>query len=144
MSGMEPMLIASMVAAGGSAVMEAQAQAQSLQSQAAAAEYNATVARQEAAAEEARRRRESKRQMGAMRAARAKSGVTAEGTPLLVAAESAEMAEIDALNARWTGESSARLDEARAKSAKRAIPYAVGSSLLSGVSQATGTYLTHK
>jgi len=100
-----------------------------------AAQYNAAVERNKAAAEEDRRRRESARQLGQIRAGRAKSGVTMEGTPLMVLAESAEMAELDALNARWSGETTARLDEQRAASARKAKPYAVGSSLLAGISK---------
>ena len=119
----------------GGALMGAAGAAQAGRAEAQAAEYNAALSRQEAAAEESRRRRESQRQLAQIRAGRAKSGVTTEGTPLMVLAESAELAELDALSARWTGEASARLDEQRAKSARKAIPYAVGSSLLTGVSR---------
>ena len=117
-------------------VMQAQGQKKQYEAEARSAEYNAAVTRQEANAEEARRRRESQRQLGAIKAGRAKSGVTMEGTPLLVLEESAELAEIDALSAQWSGQASAKLDEQRARSARKAIPYAVGASLLSGVSSA--------
>ena len=132
MSGMELFMIASL--AGGA--MQAMGQKKQLQAEAQAAEYNADVTRKEAAAEEARRRRESQRQLGAIKAGRAKSGVTMEGTPLMVLEESAELAEIDALSAGWSGQASAKLDEQRARSARKAIPYAMGASLLSGVSSA--------
>lgn len=116
----------------GGALMSAVGAAKSYDAQAQSAQYNANLQRQEASAEEARRRKAADRQMGTIRANRAKSGVTGEGTPLLVLAESAEQAEIDALSARWSGETSANLYEQQAKSARKAKPYAVGSSLLTG------------
>ena len=125
-----------MIASLAGGAMQAMGQKKQLQAEAQAAEYNADVTRKEAAAEEARRRRESQRQLGAIKAGRAKSGVTMEGTPLMVLEESAELAEIDALSAGWSGQASAKLDEQRARSARKAIPYAMGASLLSGVSSA--------
>ena len=116
----------------GSTVISAIGQIKSGQAQAQAAEYNANLAKMEAKAEEARRRRESSAVMGKMRAGRAKSGVTAEGTPLLVQAESAEMAELDALNARWSGETQSDMYRRKASSARSAIPYTVGATLLGG------------
>lgn len=150
MSGMEPLML---LAAGGSilgGVVGAQGakaagagQVQQAQADAAASDYNARITRQEAAAEESRRRRESARQLGQIRSGRAKSGVTMEGTPLMVLEESAELAEIDALSARWSGDASAKLDEQRARSARASIPYInkatrynVGASLLSGIAGA--------
>ena len=118
----------------GSALTGAMGAAQAGQAEASAAEYNAQAARMEASAEEARLRRESRRHIGAQRAGIAKAGVTTEGTPLLALAESAEMAELDALNVRYTGETGARLSEMRARSARQAIPYNVGASLLTGAS----------
>ena len=118
----------------GSTVISAIGQIKSGQAQAQAAEYNANLAKMEAKAEEARRRRESSQVMGKMRAGRAKSGVTAEGTPLLVQAESAEMAELDALNARWSGETQSDMYRRKASSARSAIPYTVGATLLGGYS----------
>lgn len=119
----------------------AQAQAEAA---AQAADYNRKMAEQEAAAEEARRRRESSREMGAIRAGIAKSGVQSAGTPLMVLAQSAEEAEMDALSAKWQGQTSAdlyRMEAAsarqRGKAAKQAIPFNVGSSLLS-------SYATYK
>lgn len=115
----------------GGGIMGAAGAAQQATAAARASEYNAATARMEAKAEEDRRRRESQRQMGALRAGLAKSGVTSEGTPLMVLAESAELAELDALSARWSGETSAKLSEQRARSARKSIPYTVGASLLS-------------
>ena len=123
------------IASIGGTVMSAMGAAQQADAQAQSAAYNAQMARNEAQAEEARRRREAARQMGEMRTGIAKSGVAMEGTPLMVLAQSAEEAEIDALTARWQGKTSSDLYTAQAKSAKAAIPYAVGSSLLSGAAQ---------
>lgn len=122
---------------------QGEGQIQQVQAETEAAQYNAVITRQEASAEEARRRRESQRQLGSIRAGRAKSGVTMEGTPLLALEESAELAEIDALSAGWAGEASARLDDRRAYYAQRSLPYVkkstrynVGSALLSGITSA--------
>jgi len=154
MTGLEPVLFGSAAAgstaataglfgAGGSfaigqtlttvgALTGAMGAIQAGRAEVAANTYNAAQDRMEAATEEARRRREGARALGAIRAGISKSGVTTEGTPLMVLAESAGEAEIDALNARWQGEASARQYEMRAKSARKAIPFAVGSSLLTG------------
>jgi hypothetical protein len=118
----------------GSTLFSAMGQAKAANAQAQAAEYNASLAKMEASAEEARRRRESSKVMGKMRAGRAKSGVTTEGTPLMVLSESAEMAELDALNARWSGETQSEAYKRKASSARSAIPYTVGATLLGGYS----------
>ena len=116
----------------GGALTSAAGVAQTMSAQANAAEYNAKVTRMEGAAEEARRRKASELHLGQMRANIAKGGVAMAGTPLMMMAESAEMAEIDAVNARWSAESSATLDDYRARSTRQAKPYAVGASLLTG------------
>jgi len=110
----------------------------SANAQAQAAAYNQQLAQQEASAEEARRRRMAAAQMGAIRSGIAKSGASMEGTPLAVLASSAEQAEMDALNARWEGRISSNLygmeasaARSRAAAEKKALPFAVGSSLLS-------------
>ncbi len=119
----------------GSTIISTIGQIKSANASADAAEYNANLAKMEASAEEARRRRESGKVMGKMRAGRAKSGVTTEGTPLMVLAESAEMAELDALNARWSGETQSDLYRRKASATRSAIPYTVGATLLGGYSQ---------
>jgi hypothetical protein len=126
------------IASIGGTVMSAMGASQQGQANAQAAEYNAAMARNEAQAEEARRRRESQRQMGAIRANIGKSGVTSAGTPLMVLGESAEMAELDALTARWQGQTQSDLYSAQARSARKAIPYNVGASLLSGAGSIIG------
>ena len=95
-----------------------------------AAEYNAALALEQGKAKEAALRRQGKDVLGKMRAGIAKSGVTTEGTPLLVLAESAELSELDALTARWNAETSADLYRQQAKSSYMSIPFNVGTSLL--------------
>lgn len=85
-----------------------------------AGEYNAAVASAQATAEENRRRISSKKQISEIRTGVAKSGVTFEGTPINVLTESAANAEIDALNARWTGEQTAKMEQYKGASAMRA------------------------
>lgn len=128
------------VALVASTLVSAAGASQAAQAQADAAEYNASVTRMKAEADEARQRREADRKMGSIRSGISKSGVTTEGTPLLVLAESAELAELDAQNIRWTGETSAQLYEAEAEGARDSIPYSVGASLLSGGAQAYEAY----
>lgn len=94
------------------------------------AEYNAQLERRRGLAEEERRRRESAVRIGALKAAVGKSGVTMEGTPLLILAQSAAEAEVDALNARWSANQSAQLDEMRARNYRTAGKINMGTSLL--------------
>lgn len=100
-----------------------------------AALYNSAQARLEAAAEENRRRREGKTELGRIRAAISKSGVTAEGSALLALAESAAQVELDAQNARWGGQVQSGYYQTQAAAATRALPFTVGSSLLTAGSQ---------
>lgn len=133
------MLIGSTAMTAMGQIQQSKAAQQSAAYNAQLAERDAEISRQQSAVEEARVRRESARDIGRIRAGISKSGVTFEGTPLLVLAESAEMAELDALNVRWTGEnavsaskSEATLQRMKGASAKKALPFAVGSTLLSG------------
>lgn len=91
------------------------------QQQAAANRYNARVAenaaaasRQQAAVEVARQRRRVNLLMGSQRAATAGSGVTAEGSPLLVMSDTAAQGEYDAELIRYGGEVGATQDFAQA------------------------------
>lgn len=122
------------VIAVGAALASMKASASQYDTQIDASRYNAALAKEEARRESARRHREGQRQVAAIHTARAKSGVTMEGTPLLVAAESAAQVEMDVLNAQWMGDNESRLYKHRAKSYQDAKPYAVGTSLLKGVS----------
>lgn len=106
------------------------------------AENNATLARQQAAAQEEQHRRLARRQLGQMRAAYGASGVTMEGSPLDILAQSAKDAELDALNIRYGGElkaqgleSEAVLERYRGESAQRAGYMGAATGLLSGASK---------
>jgi hypothetical protein len=95
------------------------------------ANYNAQSAEMEAASREAAQRSQAARQMGSMRAAIGKSGATSEGTPLMVLAESAANAEIDALNTRIMGQRQANLYRAQGANARKQSYIQAGTSLLS-------------
>lgn len=142
MSGFEPLLLAAKGAASAGWIAPAlsvvgtlvQAGAARSQGQAAqaAAEYNAQAALTEARSREAAQRAESDRRLGTIRANIGKSGATSEGTPLLVLAESAANAEIDALNTRYTGQQRADVYRAGGANARRQGNIMAGTSLLSG------------
>lgn len=116
-----------LMAAGG-----ARAQGQAAQ---AAANYNARSAEIEAQSREAAQRASSARELSAARAAIGKSGATMEGTPLMVLAESAANAEIDALNTRYTGQRQASLYRAQGANARTQGNIGAGTSLLTGLSK---------
>lgn len=103
--------------------------------QADASNYNAAAARADAASKEAAQRTQAQRQLGNIRANIGKSGATSAGTPLMVLAESASNAEIDALNTRRTGIIESGLYTAQGKNARRAGNLRAGTSLLSGMSR---------
>ncbi len=94
--------------------------------------YNAAMAKAEGAAAARQTREDTDRRMGAIRAARSKSGVTGEGTPLLVAEDTAIAGELDALDREWAAKSEATLYDYRTRSERARLPYAIGSSLLTG------------
>lgn len=85
-----------------------------------AGEYNAAASRTQGVIEENRRRTVGKKEISKTRTGIAKSGITAEGTPLNVLVESAANVEIDALNARWSGEQRARMEEYKGYTAYKA------------------------
>lgn len=114
-----------------------QATALELQGRAAAdtAKFNAETQRQQGAAAERQTRSQAGRQMSSIRAGIAKSGVTFEGTPTMVLAESAANAEIDALNARWTTQRQAAITEFEGQAAKQAARLQAGATLISGAAR---------
>lgn len=101
----------------------------------AAGDYNARLAQAEAESRERAQRAESERRMGNLRASIGKSGATSAGTPLLVLAESAANAEIDALNTRYGGAVQSSLYRSAASDARRAGTIRAGTSLLTGYGQ---------
>lgn len=116
-------------------VMQANAIRQQGKAEAAAAEFNARSAEQEAASKESLIRQQAARQMGTIRSQIGKSGATSAGTPLLVLAESAANAEIDALNAQYTGQRQAALYRAGGANAKSQARTMAGATLLSSASK---------
>jgi hypothetical protein len=96
-----------------------------------AADFSAASARMEAQSRENAQRAAAQRQLGSIRAGVSKSGARMEGSPLMVLAESAANAEIDALNTRYSGQREAALHTARGKNAQTAGYLRAGTSLLS-------------
>jgi len=103
--------------------------------QAEAAEYNRKLAEQQGFKEAARLRRDGRRDISAIRAGIAKSGVTAQGTPLMVLAESAANIEMDALNSQLFGMQRGDMFRREANAARSTGSYRSASYLLSGLQQ---------
>lgn len=95
-----------------------------------AGEYNAQAALMEAKSRENAQRAESYRRIGTIRANIGKSGATTAGTPLMVLAESAANAEIDALNTEWTANRQADVYRAGGANARKQGNIMAGTSLL--------------
>jgi len=105
-----------------SAINSANAQAAGLRNQAAAARYNQQVAGQNAEAvraagevAEEQQRKKNVRLLGAQQAMYAGSGVTLEGTPLEVMAQTAGDMEFDILASRYNTEVQARRWESQGR-----------------------------
>lgn len=109
-----------MSAVGG--VVAASSQASAASYNAKVAERNAKIAKQNSLVEEAAKRRETQRLIGAGAAAVGSSGLQMVGTPLDVLAENARIGELDALTIRYNGENTAesyRMDAQRERMAAR-------------------------
>ncbi|MGE5147403.1 MAG: hypothetical protein ACM3N5_11675 [Candidatus Eiseniibacteriota bacterium] len=144
----EAMAIASIASAAASAAGAA-AQGNAAR---AAANYNAAVARQNAdiaranaTADAAKQERQGDLLAGRQRAATGASGITPQGSPLDVMADSALESELDALTTHYRGELQARsygqdaaLQTMRGKEAQQAGYIGAGTALLKGASQALG------
>lgn len=138
-----PLISAGVTAVG--ALMSASAASNAAKYNAAVAERNAKIARQQAAAEEERSRLDAMRKLGSIRAGYGASGVAMEGTPLKVLEDSAMEAELDALTIRYNGElkamgfeSDAALERKRASSAMTTGIFKAGSALLTGAGKTYG------
>ncbi len=105
------------------------------QASGAAADYNARLAQDEATSKEAAQRADAQRRLSTIRSQIGKSGATSAGTPLLVLADSAANAEIDALNTRYGGTAQSALYRAGGADARRAGTIRAGTSLLTGFGQ---------
>lgn len=123
-----------------------------------AADYNASLANEQAAnAREAARikeetyRKQTTRHLASMRAAYGARGVSMEGTPLLALMDSAKEAELDALRIRRGGEMDSNAFEGEAglyrmmgKQAYSAGLMGAGTSLLGGASSVSRYYAAKK
>lgn len=123
--------VGSVIGGVGSLMQASSARAQGKAAQ-AAANYNAESAMMEARSRESAQRAASARQLATIRSRIGKSGATSEGTPMMVLAESAANAEIDALNTVITGQRQASIYRAQGTNARRQGNISAGSSLLSG------------
>lgn len=103
------------------------------------AKFNAQMAEVEGRQREASVRRRGRRQMGSIRAAIGKSGVTSEGSPMEVLAESAAAIEMDAVNARLNAQMTADTLRARGKAARKASKIGAAAQLLQGAASTAGT-----
>lgn len=110
-------------------------------------ERNATVATQQAAADEARQRRENLLRAGNLRAGYGASGVTVDGSPLDVLEMAATNGELDAQSIRYKGNlramgynDTATLDGMAADNAKTSSYYKASSELLAGGAKAYGSF----
>ncbi len=97
-----------------------------------AANYNAESSILEGQSRENAQRADSQRSLARIRANIGKSGATSAGTPLLVLAESAANAEIDALNTRFTASRQADVYRAGGANARTQGNIMAGTSLLQG------------
>lgn len=132
-------------------LMQAQGQIQAGDAAGDAYDFNANVSEQNAqqaiklsAQDERRQRIHGRKAVGDMRSAYGASGVTIEGSPSDVLAESMASAELDALNIRYAGESKAanfrneasiaRFNGANARSSARmgAAATIIGSAIQTG------------
>jgi hypothetical protein len=116
---------------------QADAQSRAYDYNANIAEENATQALAISAQNERRQRIQGKKEIGSMVAAYGASGVTTEGSPMEVLADSIANAELDALNVRFSGQSKAinlRNEAAygryQAREAKRMARISAAASLL--------------
>lgn len=151
------LLITGLVATGVSTIMSVQQKRQQAKTTSAIAEYNAQIARKQAkkraealrvrGAEKQRQILEERRIILARNRAKfGKSGVTMEGSPLLVQQEVASNITQDAVMENYNtqigvraaltrGESEAQISLLRGKAAKTAGRLAVGQALFSGAAQ---------
>lgn len=116
--------------AGG--IAQGRALEQQAGAQAAAARFNAAQARAAGQEEASRIRRTGRRELARQRELVSASGVRLEGSPLDVIAANAYEIEREAVLAEIAGRNTARLDEAQARSAKKAGRTGRASALLSG------------
>lgn len=156
--GFETAMIVSAVASGIGTGISVMGQIEQGRSQKKWGEYNAQVAERDAETarmnaeyEAGLKRKESERLLGRQRALYGKAGVTLEGSPLLLMAETAAESEMDALMIERGGKlqaqryrSEATLSKMKGAAAQRAGYYGAGSTLLTGASQTAYQYGMYK
>lgn len=142
------------VASLASSAVAAKGELESGEAQQEAAEYNAQVDEEDAVAaekkaiyEEGIQRDRVRNFLSQQRAAIGKSGVSVAGSPLLALLDTRKQGELDALAIRQGGQTQAsRLRSQAAQTRKtgqaamKASRYRAGSSLLTGISQAAGSF----
>lgn len=157
-----PLVIGSSIASAFGQYQQGREQEANLKTQSKIAARNAallrgqaSLARQQAGADEEAQRREAKRVLGTQRAAIGQSGIGFGGTAGQLIEDSAVQAELDALNIRYGGELQAselaeqagmsdleaKILKKNAKSAKRAGVMNAATSLLQSGAQAYGSGL---
>lgn len=129
-------------APAGAGFLQARGIQQSANAAAQAGQFNATLARQEGAAESSRIRRQGQRTLAESRRLVAQGGVELVGSPLQHIADQAAEIERQAMHAQLAAESTARLDEARARGARAAGKRQSATAILTGGTRALGTGLS--
>lgn len=136
-------LIGTAVSAVG-AIQQGRAAEKAANYNAAIADRNATIARQQAAADADTSRSVNSRRLGAMRAKYGASGVQAEGSVLDVMADSAAQAELEALNIEYKGDLAAQgygetasLNRMQGKNARTSGYLNAGATVLLGSAKAS-------
>lgn len=138
MSGMEPLVIASLAMGGASLGVSTVSSVMGARGQAEQAKTEAELVAQEAVAAEKLSREASERQLATARTQIGASGAGLEGSPLEVLIESTRQAELDALNIRYSGQLRESALKQGAKFARKTIfPTVLGNTLQAG-SLATG------
>lgn len=126
-------------AALGGGVLKAKGSLDQAEAAAQAAEFNRAKALQDASAEEARIRREARKELGRRALGAAKAGVLLEGTPLDLLAQTAAEFELEAVNARVAGANTANLERRRAKNLRKQGRSAAISELIGGTTSAVSS-----
>lgn len=121
------------------ALSQGQAQSSAYEYNAAVAQQNAGVARDQAALQASQQERENKLRMGAIAAAQGKSGGTSSGSVLDVLGDVAAQGELERQSILYQGEINARgqmntaaLDRMSASNARTGSYFKAGSELLAG------------
>lgn len=137
--GVETILIAAAATQAIGSIAAASSQSNASRYNAQLADRNATVATQQGEVAAEQQRRVNQMRLGSIQAGYGASGVTMEGSPLDVLAESASQAELEAQNIKYNASlkamgygDQAALDRSSAANAETAGMYSAAGSLLTG------------